>query len=262
MKRAFILALGGLACATLSQDPSAQIFADFETVAAGSQSVFRQPSFSGSTGAFLDVAPAPNTTAVTATFPAGNPESGLQVLGVSLSFKADTTNPWLRLTTSGTADHPNPVIDLTQFLRFDIFTDRTLKVALGVKEVTTTAAIGANGGSTGGIEWTGLNATTPKIGSSPNPDRTVAANSWSTLWIDINGETSAAFSGAADGIISTANGLAVLEHLALVPADGSGTYNVYLDNFEVTPVPEPAACAGVLGLVALGGAMLRRRFAK
>jgi hypothetical protein len=136
-----------------------------------------------------------------------------------------------------------------------------LKVALGIREVTTTAAIGANGGSAGGgIEWSGLDATTPKNGSSPNPARTVPANIWTTLWFDVNGETAAAYQGAANGIVSTANGLAVLEHLALVPASGLGTYNIYLDNLEVTPVPEPSTYALVFGLFALGTGLIRRRF--
>ncbi len=259
MKTPAIFVTGLSLLIALVQNASAQVFANFENVAAESQSVFRQPSFAGSTGGFLD--DTPNTAAVTATVPSGNPEAGAQALGVSWSFKTGTINPWLQLRTLGTADHPNPVIDVTQFLKFDLFTDRDLKVALGVREVTTTAAIGDNGGSTGAIEWTGLDPITPKNGSSPNPARTVPANIWTTLWFNVDGETAAAFTGTgANGVVSTANGLAVLEHLALVPADGLGAYSIYLDNIEVTPVPEPATSAVIFGLLALGAGLMRRRF--
>jgi hypothetical protein len=74
---------------------------------------------------------------------------------------------------------------------------------------------------------------------------------------DIDGEPTVAFTG--NGVIDkgeTHKG--VLEHLALIPEDGSGTYTVYVDNFEVTAVPEPRAYAFAFGALALGGALVRR----
>lgn len=37
-----------------------------------------------------------------------------------------------------------------------------------------------------------------------------------------------------NGILSSATGLGVLEHLAFVPAAGAGAHDVYLDNFIVS----------------------------
>jgi hypothetical protein len=64
------------------------------------------------------------------------------------------------------------------------------------------------------------------------PTRTVAAAAWTTLTFNPPQEPIYNFSGG-NGILSTASGLGVLEHLAIVPAAGTGTYNVYLDNFGV-----------------------------
>ena len=186
--------------------------------------MFRRPNFSSSTTNYLDTST--NYTTVTTSFPAGNPRASGKVLKAGWGFKTGTTNPWLRLTTSAAASIPNPTIELGARLRFDIYTDKALKVGLGVRESGTTAAVGANGGTTGGIEWLGA----AKVGTSPDPSRTVSANTWTTLEFDLPAESCTNFSGG-NSILSTGRG--VLEHLALVPAGGTGAYTVYLDNFEV-----------------------------
>lgn len=204
---------------------------DFETFASGSFNgtvMFRQPTFSSSTTAFINTTP--NFTTVTDVFPEGVP--GGRVLNASFSFKTGTTNPWLRLTTFNTTAGyaiPNPAIEFSRKLRFDVWADRTLEIGLGLRETGTSAAIGFDGGISGSLEWVGATLS----GSSPNPNRTVDPTNWITLEFDLPTETITAFPGSGNGTLSSANGKGVLEHLAVVPADGSGTYNMYLDNFQV-----------------------------
>jgi len=255
MNKNTLLALGGIAAFMIPA--KAQVFADFESFATTSGNgtvMFRDPRFSGSTSGKLDATPAPNVSQITSTFPAGN--NSTRALAASWSFSSSATDPWLRLTTSGAANLPNPTVDINQFLGFQIYSDRALQVAVGIRETGTTAAIGANGGTAGTIEWVGASGKT--AGGAPIVTRTIPAGAWTQLYFDLNGESTAGFTG--DGNVVSATGKAVLEHLAFVPADGSGTYNIFVDNFQVTPVPEPSTYALVCGVLALGGAIVRRKF--
>lgn len=215
--------------ATASADAEV-LLTDFETFANGTSTgtvLFRAPNFSGSTLSFLD--PTPNTSTVTGSFPPGL--SGGRALFASWSWTG-AANAWLRLTTSGTANLPNPVIALNRRLKFDIHSDRNLGVALGARETTTPndTLIGANGGATGAIEWVGV---TNAVSSQPQVTRTIPSNQWMTVTFDLPIEPARNFV-SGNGVLSTASGLGVLEHVAFAPAAGAGTYNVYLDNFIVS----------------------------
>ena len=204
---------------------------DFESYQEGSYNgtvVFRQPSFSSSTSAFIDTA-VTNYTTVTATQPVGI--AGQRAMYATWSFKTGTTNPWLRLTTFGTSVLPNPTIRLDQRLRVSLWTDKSLKVGLGVRETGTSANVGDNGGTTGPLEWVGVSSVT---GSSPNPTRTVNASNWTTIEFNLPAEAISAFPGSGNGALAAGKG--VLDHLAIVPNGGSGVYNVYIDNIQVVTV--------------------------
>jgi hypothetical protein len=202
-------------------------FDSFTTDTTNGLPLFRDPRYSGSTSAYLDTTP--DLTVVTDVYTTSGHGAG-RVLRVSCNF-TNPTNPWLRLTTAGAAAWANPVIDLRQKLRFDLYADKAVKVAVGCRETTTAAgtAVGTDGGTTGAIEWAGV---TNIAGTAPVPTRTVAAGSWTTLTFDLPHEPITSFSGG-NGILSTASGLGVLEHLAIVPVAGTGTNNLYLDNFAV-----------------------------
>src|SRR5262249_88391 len=118
-----------------------------------------------------------------------------------------------------------------QHIKLDIYTDKSLKVGLGIRETGTSAIVGQNGGTTGPIEWVGVSSTTSGM---PNPTRTVSAGSWQTLDFYFPPEPITAFTG--DGILSSPTGKGVLECLALIPNGGLGTYNVYIDNVSVVTV--------------------------
>jgi hypothetical protein len=207
------------------------VISDFEGFADGTANgtvLFRAPNFSGSTGSYLDASP--NLTSVTGSVPAGNDSA--RVLRANWSWNS-SASPWLRLTTSGTANYPNPVIAIARKLRFDLHTDRALKVGLGIRETVTPVgtSIGSNGGTTPGIiEFAGV---TSVVSGQPQATRTVTAGNWTTLEFDLPAEPIVSFVGG-NGVLSTTSGLAVLEHLAFVPAAGAGAYSVHLDNFVVT----------------------------
>jgi hypothetical protein len=256
MNRTFIAAglFLGLASA---QSSFAQVLTDFESFATSASSgsiLFRNPSFSGSTSAKLDLTP--NVSQVTDTFPAGN--SSTRALNVQFSLKAADAAPWLRLTTSTStgAQLQNPVIDFSQNLQFDIYTDRAINLTLGVRETGSTGNVGDNGGTGGtGIEWIGATGGTSAAG--PTATRTIPAGVWTTVTFDIDGEPTAAFTG--NGVVAPGKG--TLEHLAFTPVGTDrGSYNIYLDNFVVTPIPEPGTVAlGAVGLGALFVAARRRK---
>lgn len=214
---------------TTLSDSSASL-ADFESSAASPANgsvLFRAPNFSGSTSGFLNATP--NLALVTNAFPAGG-ANGSRVLQAQWSFTS-AANAWLRLTTFDAASLGNPVIDLSRHFRFDMYASRSLRVGLGVRETTNAAGtlIGSNGGAKGAIEWVGV---TNLLSGQPQPLRTVAPGSWTTLEFDLPAERIVNFSGG-NGRLETASGLGVLEHLTLVPADGPGEYKIFLDNFEV-----------------------------
>jgi hypothetical protein len=215
-----------------------QLITDFEpflSETANGVVLFRTPNFSASTSGFLDSGPDMDIAAVTDTYPNTRHGTGM-VLYVHCNF-TNGSNPWLRLTTSSAQWFPNPVIDFTKKLRFDIYADQSVKVAVGCRETTTPAGtvIGADGGTTGSsIEWAGVTNT---AGTAPMPVRTVPSNTWTTLTFDFPNEPIRSFSGG-NGALSTASGLGVLEHLAIVPvgltsipAGSTNIYNLYLDNF-------------------------------
>ncbi len=218
-------------------------FEPFPTETANGVVLFRDPRYSGSTSGNLGAAP--NVAAVTDAFPDGN-GTGL-VLRVSCDF-TNATDSWLRLTTAGTAYWPNPVIDLSERLVFDIWCDKPLRVALGVRESVVPAGTipGSNGGTSGAIEWVG--ATNPG-GNIPMPNRLVPAGAWTTLSFDFPTEPTRSFSGG-NGVLATSSGLAVFEHVALVPL-GTGVHNIYLDNFALV---KPRSLAYTLGAGAPAGA--------
>ena len=200
----------------------------FETFTNGSpneQVMFKKPYNSSTTTNYIDSV-ATNYTTITTSFPAGNANAGAKVLKAAWTFKTGQTDQWVRLNTLNTTKLPNPTINASARLKFDIYSTKAMKVALGIRETGTTAQNGADGGTTGAVEYVGCSS---KVGSTPIPTRTVNANTWTTLEFDLPNEPVQTLTG--DGIL--ASGQQVLEHLVLYGAGGSGAYTMYVDNFQV-----------------------------
>jgi hypothetical protein len=135
---------------------------------ATSQEMFRQPTWSGSTSGFV-LANEPNA-------PWGNNSayraSGLQHAGAAaMKFFFKWTDPtdansWLRMTTFSGPERPNPALRTLpgSKVRFWI-TNQSLVISgdvgicLGVRETGTIALQLADGGSSGDIEWIGVDPT-------------------------------------------------------------------------------------------------------
>jgi len=219
---------------------SAQLITGFEGFENGTQVIFRQPGFSGSTSANLDTA-VYNFSGVTNAFPAGNPNSGLNVYNTIFAFKPDLPTPWVRLTSNGAPNLPNPTISFTAALSLDIYSDRPVNVALLLRETNTTQPIGGNGGTTGGIEFVG------GVPTGTSKGYLVPANTWTTLMFNIPSEPVTAFAGTtANGTLESTTGNGVLEALGIsVDANASGVWNIYLDNIQVIPEPSVFALVGL-----------------
>ncbi|MDB6110159.1 MAG: hypothetical protein JWR69_1909 [Pedosphaera sp.] len=205
-------------------------FANFESFANGIRAMFNHPDFSGTTTNYLDLT-APSFSLVTNAFPGGHASS--KVLMAHWTFAQ--TGTWLRFTTSGAnggvTNLPNPIISFQQALRFDIYSDKDLGLALGVRETSPTGAIGADAGSSSGaIEFVGVTAPN----SPPQVTRTIVASNWTTVNFDMSNEPAGNFN-AGNNLLDSTTGKGTLEMLALTPAGGAGVYNLYLDNFVVVP---------------------------
>jgi len=207
-------------------------FQDFEASALGAAVLFGNPDYSNVGD--------PGTTHVTNIFPAGHLSA--KTLNVNWTF----TNAWLRLTTAGASVNPNPIIWLTTPFKFDIWTSKSLKVALGVRETASTGAIGSNSGGGGqGIDFVGVSAG----GTPPSATNIIPAGVWTNVTFDITNCGIGAYTGT--GVLDLTTGKGTLEEFALLPGDGSpGAYNVYLDNFVSVPTNairfslDPGAPAG------------------
>jgi murein DD-endopeptidase MepM/ murein hydrolase activator NlpD len=204
------------------------LITDFDSFADGTANgtvMFHEPGYSITSRVFEDASP--NLTSVSAYFPVGN--GSRRTLLVNWSFANSAVNPWLRLSTQNTPTLPNPALGFGNIFRFDIFTERSLKVGLGIRESGTSVDPGQDGGVGGTIEFVGVGSL---ITNTPVPTRTVDTRSWQHVELNIPTEPVQPFTG--DGVLQSPTGKGALEHLIIVPDDGNGEYRVWLDNFSVT----------------------------
>lgn len=258
MRRACVVLLAAFALVAGQAGAQPWIITDFEafTLGANGQVMFRQPTFSGTTSGFLETSPNLSVISNEQAY------SGTKSLKVSFQLKPAQTNPWVRLTTFNTSFLPNPIISATLPLSLRVYVPEgapDIRLTLGIRETNPTGDIGANGGTSGPIEFVGAPA---KSGSAPQGKLITAKGQWVQVVFDIPNEPVLSFpAGGSNGVLETTKGKVVLEHLAITPADSSvvGPYTFYLD--DITVVPEPASL-GILGMGVAGLLWRRRRAAR
>ncbi|MDB6026080.1 MAG: hypothetical protein JWM68_2303, partial [Verrucomicrobiales bacterium] len=228
-------------------------FATFEGSPDGTQELmFRKPSNSSTTIGFIDTAVTDYSTIKTG-IPAGG--GGTRGVKVGWNFKSGAAaNYWVRLNTFGSPSWANPTIALDQIVRFKIYSSKAIKVGVGVRETGTTAAYGADGGSTGTIEWAGV---TNVVSGNPIPNRLIPAATWTTVSLNLPFEPQAAFTG--DGKILQTGVKGVLEEIILKGEGGTGAYTVWLDDIAVVA---QNTLAFTLDAGAPAGATIERRTGK
>lgn len=210
--------------------------------------IFRQPSFSGSTSAQLNV-----TTYNSTTLSTDFATSGTKAVKVAFQFVDNDPNRWLRLTTSGA----NPVIDAGQGFAFKIRIEPAdpaqgadpLGVAIGVRETVyaTDPAIGSNGGATGSIEWIGASGVTS---GAPNTTRIIQPGAWYDVVFNIPAESYAGFTG--NGVLAPTFNKLTLEHIAFRSTGSSKPVNVYIDDVRIVATNEGPGSVSVLTFVGTG----------
>jgi len=192
--------------------------------------MFNRPANSSTTSSFLDTST--NYTTVTTSFPVGHSSSNVLKAGWGFNTPPPAISGcvWtLRTPTKlGNPTHR----DFNQTLKFRCLTPtKALQVGIGVRETSTFSAIGADGGTTGTLEWVGV--------SGKNVQRSNSDSYRSSQHLDdtyIQPPNGGNHRGLGQWRWSYSNPPRVkvfLKNLALVPAGGTGAYTIYLDNFQV-----------------------------
>ncbi len=239
---AMSLLVGVLAAGVAAQTFPITDFEAFPAPSANGAVMFRQPSFSGSTGLYINSSdPAPNNTTQVVTDRAFSGTRSLRVIWQFVSTEPPSgRSRWLRLTTFNTSNLPNPALDFAHALRFKIYVPSGVPdfyVTLGVRETNTTAPIGGNGGTSGGIEFLGATVIRGSGPDAPEGKLITTKDQWVEVVFNIPVEPVMAFAGAtANGVLEVPRG--VLEQLAFTPVDPNalGPYTIYLDDFEQVAV--------------------------
>ncbi|MDB6024194.1 MAG: hypothetical protein JWM68_417, partial [Verrucomicrobiales bacterium] len=221
-----------LAFTAAASDPNKVVttttFATFEGTADGTmEQMFNKPANSATTIAFIDTTATNYSMVRTAGMPAGG--GGTHAVKVGWTFKSTApANYWVRLNSFTTPTWPNPTIALDQIVRFKIYSSKAIKIGVGVRETGTAAAYGADGGSTGTIDWAGV---TNVVSGNPIASHLIPATNWTTLSLNLPFEPQAGFTG--DGKILQTGAKGVLEEIILQGAGGTGAYTVWIDDIAV-----------------------------
>lgn len=217
--------------------------------------IFRQPSFSGSTGSFIATSPNLSVQSTDQAY------SGTKSLNVQWAFNPITAttdpnpNAWLRLTTSGF----NPVVDAGGVVTMKVLLTSSdpLQACLGIRERTYASdpALGSIGAGTAGpIEWIGATGATS---GAPVGTHMITPGSWQDLTFILPSEPIYAFTG--NGVINPTFGKVDIEHIAFrIPGGSTKPVNLYIDNLQtrsLDSIPEPGTMAllasGILPLLGL-----------
>ncbi len=145
---------------------------------ADSTEMFQHPQFSGTTNEFI-VANESDPNLPAFSFNAAYRASGDQTegdAGLKTFFNwTDANDPdaWLRLTTFNGPERPNPALHQGGMVKFKLYNRSQLffgeiGICLGIRETATEVAQLEDGGTSGTIEWVGVDETINAIIAGPN----------------------------------------------------------------------------------------------
>lgn len=198
----------------------------FEARDDAAMELFQKPRTSGTT--VDDLATSPNVAEVTSQVTAFK---GNKCLKVQWQYLDTLPERWMRLTTSNAPFLPNPTVDLERPIRFRLRVDSgRFRLCIGIRETETNAAIGANGGTVGSIEWVGAPSV---INGAPQGVLVEAIPGvWQTFEFKPLADPISSFTGNAQ--LLSPNGKGVFEHIAFSVVDTVGPITVYIDDVDFT----------------------------
>lgn len=214
--------------------PVYALITGFESIT-GAEIFFRVPRYSSMTSGHLDLSP--NISTVTNEVPAAG---GVQSCKLSWKFIDGSLIRWVQCTTFNAGVYPNPTIELDKPVRVRLRVygppGASLRVCMAVRETNTSAPVGANGGTTGTIEFVGASSV---ISGAPQGRHVyVNPNQWQEVVFNPAVDPIVPFTG--DGILTTQTGKGVLEALAFASTGSSGPFTVYVDDIAQLKRKKPA----------------------
>ncbi|UCG16718.1 MAG: hypothetical protein JSV19_01515 [Phycisphaerales bacterium] len=200
------------------------VFTGFEGYSNGTEVLFNDPRYSGSTDVHLELTP--NVSEVTDEVGAFG---GAKCYKLEWQFIDTSLERWMRATSSNADNVPNPTIELDKPIRLRLRLDSgSLRVSLGVRETGTTALPGDDGGTAGTIEWVGADS---QIGFAPQGKLISASPGvWQTVLFDPQTDPILGFTG--DGVLNSPTNKGTLEHVAFSSTGGAGPFTIYIDDVE------------------------------
>ncbi len=180
------------------------------------QEMFRVPQFSGTTRNYIVLNSGAAFDQNSAFRKGGLQSAGNAALEVIYSWvNPSDPNAWLRLTTLDGAERPNPALHTQGKVRFDITNiselfDGNIGVVIGVRETGELVPQLADGGSSGPIEWVGVDTTPNGVtaGADGLVDTTAMGDDIQVfaLGADVSGEPegTAVIAVGPNGVLDTA----------------------------------------------------------
>lgn len=142
---------------------------------------------------------------------------------------------WVRVSTASVPTKPNPIIDLSNRIRFRVyFAQGSIYLTLGVREIEgANLTVGNDGGIVGPIEWIGASSIVSDSDGSIAPIGMLieGKDEWQIVDIDLRKASCVSFSG---GNSSLSSGFGVLDHFAFTvnPDSSSTVVNIFIDKIE------------------------------
>jgi hypothetical protein len=238
---AFAMAALAVCCAVNLAPISSQAqcpltgFEEFPAYVNNGYYLFRWPSYSGNSSAFIDTGVGvPNYSYVTTEQAHG----GTQALAIWWKFKSQVAGTkWLRVTSNKLPTNTqyllgNPAINYRLAVKFWMYVPAATPdfyLSIGIRDTNVVAACGENGfpssAPLGPIEWVGSSTS----GSAPIGRLVNVKDQWTEYRFELPCGPTKPFTG--NGVLNGPN--LVLDGLAIRPVDNLalGPYKVYLDDF-------------------------------